>query len=204
MHKVSFEMKRQSVYHIFSNIPQLETDRLILRRLGQRDADDMYDYAHRDDVTRHLTWDPHPNVSYTREYLTYVSEHYRAGDFFDWAVVDRESERMIGTCGFTRFHYETDCAEIGYVIHPAYWGRGIASEAVEAVIRFGFQRLDLNRIEAKFMEGNLASRRVMEKNGMVYEGMMRQSMYIKGEYRNVGICAILRGDFYSWNGNPAR
>ena len=54
------------------------------------------------------------------------------------------------------------------------------------------------------MEGNLASRRVMEKNGMVYEGMMRQSMYIKGEYRNVGICAILRGDFYSWNGNPAR
>ena len=105
---------------------------------------------------------------------------------------------MIGTCGFTRFHYEADSAEIGYVIHPSYWGRGIATEAVDAVIRFGFQRLELNRIEARFMEGNTASRRVMEKNGMSFEGMMRQSMYIKGEYRNVGVCSVLRREYYSW------
>jgi ribosomal-protein-alanine N-acetyltransferase len=198
-------MKRQSVYHIFSNIPKLSTDRLILRKLALSDADDMHDYAHRADVTRYLTWSPHPNISYTREYLAYVSEHYRAGDFFDWAVVDRESDRMIGTCGFTRFRYEADCGEIGYVLHPAYWGRGIATEAVEAVIRFGFQRLELNRIEAKFMEGNIASRRVMEKNGMTFEGIGRQSMYVKGEYHNVGVCSILRDEYYSWstvqNGN---
>ena len=106
-------MKRQTIYHIFSNIPQLTTDRLILRRLTLADADDMHDYAHRPEVTRYLTWSPHPNISYTREYLAYVSEHYRAGDFFDWAVIDRDSERMIGTCGFTRFHYEADCGEIG-------------------------------------------------------------------------------------------
>ena len=191
-------MKRQTVYHIFSHIPRLETDRLLLRALTVSDAEDMYDYAHRADVTRHLTWDPHPNISYTREYLAYISAHYRAGDFFDWAVVDRESDRMIGTCGFTRFHYEADSAEIGYVIHPSYWGRGIATEAVDAVIRFGFQRLELNRIEARFMEGNTASRRVMEKNGMSFEGMMRQSMYIKGEYRNVGVCSVLRREYYSW------
>lgn len=196
-------MKRQTVYHIFSHIPRLETDRLLLRALTVSDAEDMYDYAHRADVTKHLTWDPHPNISYTREYLAYISAHYRAGDFFDWAVVDRESDRMIGTCGFTRFHYEADSAEIGYVIHPSYWGRGIATEAVDAVIRFGFQRLELNRIEARFMEGNTASRRVMEKNGMSFEGMMRQSMYIKGEYRNVGVCSLLRREYYSWNGNIA-
>ena len=195
-------MKRQTVYHIFSHIPQLETDRLILRRMLQSDAEDMYDYAHRSDVTRHLTWDPHPNLLYTREYLAYVSAHYAAGDFYDWAVIDRESGRMIGTCGFTRFHCEADCAEIGYVIHPAFWGRGIATEAVGAVIRFGFQRLDLNRIEAKFMEGTEASRRVMEKNGMTFEGMLRQCMYIKGEYRNVGICSLLRREFYSWKNAP--
>lgn len=191
-------MKKQTIYHIFSHIPQIETDRLILRRMMQTDAEDMHDYACRRDVTQHLTWDPHPSMLYTREYLAYVNAHYAAGDFFDWAVVERESGRMIGTCGFTRFHCEADCAEIGYVIHPAFWGRGIATEAVGAVIRFGFQRLSLNRIEAKFMEGNEASRRVMEKNGMTFEGMMRQSMYIKGEYRNVGICSILRHEFYSW------
>ena len=195
-------MKKQTVYHIFSHIPQIETDRLILRRMLPTDAEDMHDYAHRSDVTRHLTWNPHPSLMYTREYLGYVSAHYAAGDFFDWAVVERESGRMIGTCGFTRFHCEADCAEIGYVIHPAFWGRGLATEAVGAVIRFGFQRLELNRIEAKFMEGNEASRRVMEKNGMTFEGMLRQSMYIKGEYRNVGICSILRHEYYSWENMP--
>lgn len=195
-------MKKQTVYHIFAHIPQLETDRLILRRMLPTDAEDMYDYAHRSDVTRHLTWDPHPNLNYTKEYLAYISAHYAAGDFHDWAVVDREYGRMIGTCGFTRFHCESDCAEIGYVIHPAFWGRGIATEAVGEVIRFGFQRLDLNRIEAKFMEGNEASRRVMEKNGMKFEGILRQSMYIKGEYRNVGVCSILRNEYFSWENTP--
>lgn len=191
-------MKRQTIYHIFSHIPVLETERLILRRMQPTDANDMFEYAHRGDVTLHLTWDPHPDLLYTREYLGYVSAHYAAGDFFDWAVVDRESGRMIGTCGFTRFHCESDCAEIGYVINPAFWGRGIATEAVGEVIRFGFQRLEVNRIEAKFIEENAASRRVMEKNGMTFEGVMRQSMYIKGKYRNVGVCSILRHEFYSW------
>ncbi|MBQ7320786.1 MAG: GNAT family N-acetyltransferase [Clostridia bacterium] len=191
-------MKKQTIYHIFSHIPQLETERLILRRMLVSDAEDMFDYAHRSDVTRHLTWDPHPDIQYTREYLAYISAHYAAGDFFDWAVIERASGRMIGTCGFTRFHCEADCAEIGYVLHPSFWGRGIATEAVREVIRFGFQRLEVNRIEAKFMEGNEASRRVMEKNGMTFEGMLRQSMYIKGDYRNVGICSILRSEYFSW------
>lgn len=195
-------MKRQTIYHIFSHIPTLETDRLILRRMQLSDADDMHEYAKRDDVTRHLTWEPHPSILYTREYLAYVSVHYTAGDFFDWAVVERESERMIGTCGFTRFHCEADSAEIGYVLNPAFWGRGIATEAVGAVIRFGFERLELNRIEARFMDGNEASRRVMEKNGMRFEGISRQSMYIKGAYRDVGTCAILRRDYFSWEHIP--
>ncbi len=193
-----FEMKRQTIYRIFSHIPPLQSDRLILRRMQVGDAEDMYEYARREDVTRHLTWDPHPNLSYTKEYLAYVETHYKAGDFFDWAIIERDSERMIGTCGFTRFHCETDCAEIGYVINPMYWRQGIATEAVGAVIRFGFQKLELNRIEAKFMEDNIASRRVMEKNGMKFEGILRQSMYIKGAYRNVGVCSILRQEFYSW------
>lgn len=191
-------MKREHIFHIFTRIPELETDRLVLRRLCRSDAADMFEYACREDVTTYLTWSPHPNVAYTGEYLSCIEKHYPAGDFYDWAVIERESGKMIGTCGFTRFHAEYDCAEIGYVLNPVYWGRGLATEAVGAVIRFGFQRLELNRIEAKFMQGNAASRRVMEKNGMVFEGMGRENMFVKGEFRNVGVCAILRRDFFSF------
>jgi ribosomal-protein-alanine N-acetyltransferase len=111
-------------------------------------------------------------------------------------VLDSE-DKMIGTCGFTRFDYNNNSGEIGYVINPAYRGRGIADEAVRAVMQFGFETLRLNRIEAKFIEGNSASMRVMEKTGMTFEGYHRSSMYIKGDYRTIGVCAILRDEYFA-------
>jgi ribosomal-protein-alanine N-acetyltransferase len=148
---------------------------------------------------------PHENKAYTYDYLNYLQNRYKTGDFFDWAIVCRQSEKMIGTCGFTRFDFPNNSAEIGYVINPKYSGRGIATEASARVIRYGFEILNLERIECKYIVGNIASRRVMEKNGMTFEGIGRQSMYVKGEYHNVGVCSILRDEYYSWstvqNGN---
>jgi len=190
-------MKREEIYRIFSNIPSLNTGRLTLRRMLVSDTDDMYEYAKLETVTRYLSWRPHPNRDYTREYLQYIGTHYSIGDFFDWGVIHNEDDKFIGTCGFTRFDYNHNCGEIGYVLNPSYWGQGLADEAVREVMRFGFERLGLNRIEAKFMEGNEASRRVMEKTGMTFEGYRRRSMLIKGEYRTIGVCSILKDEFQS-------
>ena len=155
----------------------------------------MFEYASDPDVTRYLTWEPHPDPDYTLRYLAYISTQYRAGLFYDWAVLWKENRQMIGSCGFTQFHYEHNSAEIGYVLNPRYWGRGIAAEAAEAVLRVGFLTLNLHRIEARFMIGNDKSRRVMEKIGMTFEGMQRESMLIKNEYTTVGTCAILAADY---------
>ena len=189
-------MKREEIYRIFSNIPTLQTERLTLRRLMVSDAFDMYEYSKDREVTRYLTWDAHPDVGYTREYLQYLGTHYNVGDFFDWGVILTEEDKMIGTCGFTRFNYESNSGEIGYVINPAYRGRQIAAEAVRAVMQFGFEELRLNRIEARFMQGNDASLRVMEKTGMTFEGYLRSSMFIKGDYKTVGVCSILRDEYF--------
>lgn len=188
-------MKKEFIFRIFSDIPQLETDRLILRKMLVSDSYDMYEYSQRADVTKYLTWQPHPGRGYTKNYLEYVSTRYESGDFFDWAVVEKASGRMIGTCGFTRFNLPSDSAEIGYVINPDFSGRGYATEAVRRVIDFGFNVLGLNRIEAKYMEGNKASHRVMEKVGMTYEGMHRSSMLVFGAYKNIGICSILKNEW---------
>ena len=190
------QVKREDVYRIFSDLPELHTERLTLRRMKVGDSFDMFEYACREDVTEFLLWKPHPSQAYTREYLQFVATHYEIGDFFDWAIIWREQEKMIGTCGFTRFDYNNNMGEIGYVINPLYRGIGVADEAVRCVMRFGFERLKLNRIEAKFMEGNLASRRVMEKTGMTFEGFHRKAMKIKGKYETVGICSILRDEFF--------
>jgi len=190
-------MKREEIYRIFSNIPILQTERLTLRRLMVSDTLDMYEYSKNEEVTRYLTWDAHPDASYTREYLQYLGTHYNVGDFFDWAVVLNSEDKMIGTCGFTRFDYNNNSGEVGYVINPAYRGQGIADEAVRAVMQFGFETLRLNRIEAKFIEGNSASMRVMEKTGMTFEGYHRSSMLIKGSYKTIGVCAILRDEYFA-------
>lgn len=188
-------IKRTDIYKIFTKIPEIETNRLLLRKMLVTDADDMYEYAGKKSVTEYLTWYPHPDREYTRDYLEYLGTRYRVGDFFDWAVTLKESGKMIGTCGFTCFDYADNSAEVGYVINPSYRGREIAPEALHAVMRFGFLTLGLHRIEAHYIDGNDASRRVMEKVGMRFEGVQRESMLIKGEYRDIGICAILKKDF---------
>ena len=189
-------MKKEIIYNIFSKMPTLETERFLLRKLSLDDTDDMFEYANKSEVTEFLTWSPHPDKAFTFDYLAYLQNRYKSGDFFDWAIVYKESGKMIGTCGVTRFFFQHNGAEIGYVVNPEYHGQGIATEVVGRVIRYGFENLALERIEGKFMIENEASRRVMEKNQMMFEGIRRKGMLIKGIYRDVGTCAIIREDFF--------
>ncbi len=188
-------MKPEFITKTFSHMPVLQTERLILRRMSVADAEDMFAYAQMPQVSQYLTWSPHADVCFTYNYLRRVEAQYHRGEFYDWAVVDCLDGRMIGTCGFTSFRAASDVGEVGYVLHPAYWGRGYATEAVRTVLAFGFEKLGLHRIEARFLEGNHASRRVMEKVGMQFEGWQREAILIKGTYCTLGICALLRQEY---------
>lgn len=188
-------MDMSLVKRIFSSIPGLETERLILRKMKRSDAEDMFEYSKDPEVTKYLLWMPHPSVHYTARYLNYLQDRYAVGKFYDWAVVDKATGKMIGTCGFTCFHEEHNSAECGYVLNPGYWGRGIAAEALGAVMKFGFMTIGLHRIECRYMQGNDRSRRVMEKVGMTYEGMMRDAILVGNEYKTVGVCSILASEY---------
>ena len=188
-------MEKESVFKIFSNMPTLYTERLSLRMMHPIDAEDMFDYARRPEVTKYLLWREHTDIEYTRDYLNYISGRYALGSFFDWALIDRESRRMIGTCGFTRIDTANNSAEIGYVLNPDFHRRGFGSEAVRRVLKFGFEELGLQRIEARFMQGNEASLALMKSVGMTFEGYMRDLMLVKGKYRTIGISSILRSEY---------
>lgn len=189
------KMKREKVFEVFSNMPTLYTERLLLRPMHPMDAEDMFDYAKRPQVTRYLLWREHEDISFTRDYLNYIGRRYALGDFYDWAVVERESRRMIGTCGFTKIDTANNSGEIGYVLNPDFHRQGFGSEAVRAVLKFGFEELSLNRIEARFMQGNEASLALMRSVGMTFEGYMRDLILVKGSYRTVGISSMLRSEY---------
>ena len=188
-------MKKEAVFKIFSNMPTLYTERLSLRAMHVIDAEDLFDYARRPEVTEYLLWSEHKDITFTRDYLYYIGRRYALGDFYDWAIIDRESRKMIGTCGFTRIDTANNSAEIGYVLNPDFHRRGFGSEAVRRILKFGFEELGLNRIEARFMQGNEASLALMMSVGMTFEGYMRDLVFVKGSYRTVGISSILRSEY---------
>lgn len=188
-------MDKFDIISCFKEPPTLRTPRLILRKLLKSDAEDMYEYASNPTVSRFLLWDAHPSPKYTLKYLAYLQGRYRAGEFYDWALIDRKSGKMIGTCGFTSFDFQNNSAEVGYVLNPDYWHCGIAAEALFEVLHFAFAVLGLNRVEAKYMLGNEDSRHVMEKCGMTFEGVARDAIFAKGRYISIGICSVLRREF---------
>nr|MBQ4320340.1 GNAT family N-acetyltransferase [Clostridia bacterium] len=197
-------LTRSRIRKVFANIPTLKTKRLTLRKLKPEDSEDMYEYSKIPEVSEYLLWSPHRSEDFTRDYLEQLQDQYRDGYFYDWAVVlpvrDGSSlygvkQKMIGTCGFTSISLDNNAAEIGYVLNPAYWGYGFAPEAVKKVLEFGFEKMNFNRIEARYIVGNDRSLRVMQKCGMTFEGVKRELLYVKGEYKDIGGCAILRREY---------
>ena len=186
-------MKAQ-LQRIFTHIPEIKTERLILRRISVFDAEDMYEYSSDAEVTKYLLWDTHPSLHYTSQYTEYLQKRYAVGDFYDWAVTLRGSGKMIGTCGFSRFLPEYKTGEVGYVLNRSFWGRGYASEALSAVITFGFEHIGLHRIMAVCMAENGASLAVMKKCGLRLEGVGRQSVWAKGKCHDAIVCARLATD----------
>ncbi|MBP3437429.1 MAG: GNAT family N-acetyltransferase [Clostridia bacterium] len=188
-------MKQKSIQEIFTHLPTLESERLLFRPILPEDAEDMYAYSCQENVTAYLLWEAHPDLPYTASYIQYLQERYALGDYYDWAIISKKEKKMIGTVGFTNIDCANNCAEIGYVIHPDYWGCGYATEAAKEILRFGFLTMGLSRISGVCMKENKASLRVMIKCGMQYEGTMRSAIVAKGRRRDVCVAAITREDF---------
>lgn len=145
---------------------EIETARLRLRPFTPEDLDDMYPIYSNPEVVRYVGKGVRTREE-TEIGLFYTIEHYRHG-FGMWAVVDKMDNKTIGRCGLC-FLDRTPEVELGYVLDKPYWGKGLATEASLASLKYGFEEIQLDRIVAIAHPLNLASRRVMEKVGMKYE-----------------------------------
>jgi ribosomal-protein-alanine N-acetyltransferase len=179
---------------VHEDLPDLETDRLVLRRMTLNDAEAVFAYASDPEVTRYVLWDTHRSIQDSRAFLELAISKYDGGGEPDWGIVYKGDHRFVGTCGIVSWEPDHARAEIGYTLSRDYWGRGLAPEAVRAMIYFGFGRMDLNRIEARCIAENTASARVMQKAGMTREGKLRQREFIKGAYRDMELYSILKSE----------
>jgi len=180
---------------IFRDIPAIETDRLILRKLSMRDVNDIFEYASVPEIAKHVMWGHHRNISDTLHFLRAVMQQYQNGLPSPWAMVYKENDKVIGTGGFHVWNLDHRRAEIGYALSQAYWNKGIMTEALKAMIKFGFEHLNLNRIEALCKVQNTASEKVMQKCSMKYEGTLREHIFVKEEFHDLKMYSILRSEF---------
>ena len=190
----------EKVRDTFKCPPELESERLIYKKILPENAQDMYDYSKLEEVTRYLLWTPHISLVQTEKYIKLLQKKYDNGSFWDFGLNYKENGKFIGTCGITSTEDETYTVEIGYVLAPEYWGKGIATEAAMNVMRYCFETFGAKRICGKFMEGNNGSMHVMTKLGMTLEGIYRRSMYVKGDYKTIHVYEITRERFFELHG----
>lgn len=187
---------KKSDLKIFKNIPCLETERLYLSKMTLDDLSDVYEYASDPLVSKYLLWNPHESINDTLVYLRYLQSLYSKAKFYDWGIHLKESGKMIGTCGFTSLDPISNRGTVGYVLNTSYTNKGYASEALKRVVDFAFSVLMLDRLDARYIIENRASKRVLEKCGFIYGGTEQKRMLVKGEYKTIGYSFKLNIDAY--------
>ncbi|NHN31853.1 GNAT family N-acetyltransferase [Paenibacillus agricola] len=177
---------------IFGDLATLETDRTVIRKLKIDDLPDMYAYCSDDVVSQYTTWDTHQTLDDTKRFIEFVWKAYNNHEVAPWGIEDKQTSKLIGTCGFVYWNIAHSRAELGYALSKDFWGQGLMSEVVGKIIDFGWKNMNLVRIEARCHLANIGSARVMEKSGMVFEGILRKHLYTKGEHQDVNMYAIIR------------
>ena len=145
----------------------IETERMILRAWTAEDAPGMFEYAKSPLVGPSAGWAPHKSVADSEEYLKSAIEENET-----WAVTLKPDGRIVGGIGLHTTHVDT-VRELGYVLHPDFWGRGLMTEAAKAVIDFGFTDLQLDGIVVFRNVNNVRSGKVIQKCGFRYDGSLR-------------------------------
>lgn len=177
------------------DMPIIETKRLLLRPIKEGDACDMFAYYQDPLVTQYLSFLPHDDVDQTLHtlracYLPYLKK----GEPQTWGIVFKQTDHVIGTIGFHSM--VDDIAQVGYLLHQAYWNQGIMKEAMMELLRVGFTYTGLRRIEAYYETDHIASAMLLKACGFIEEGCMRaHTMLGDGKYHDMKIAAILKQDW---------
>lgn len=160
----------------------IETERLILRDASVDDAEDMFEYAKLEEVTKYLSWKPHISVKDSEKILEMLGKEAKEKDSYVLkAIVLKENKKMIGTIDARIFGDGLKDAEFGYCLNPKYWKQGYMSEALKAFMKALHKEHGIENVFGSFERENIASKRVMQKNEMYYYETVKRNFKNKGE-----------------------
>lgn len=171
---------------------QLETPRLLLRDFIKSDWQRVHSYASDPEVVRYLPFGPNSEED-TNHFLqrNIKLQRQQPRQHFNLAVTLKDDKQLIGACRISLTNPDKQEGSIGYCFAQQFWGQGYATEAVRKLLDFGFQQLNLHRIFATCYPKNVLSMRVLVKSGMRHEGYLQEYEWVKGEWRDSVLYAVL-------------
>lgn len=175
----------------FSPYPILSTERLLLRELSEDDANEIFFLRSDERVLQYLDRAPAQSVEEAIDFIKKIKDYQHNNESILWGISFKEDKKLIGTICFwniTKEHYRS---EIGYVLHPDHQGKGIMSEALAAVLEYGFITMKLHSVEANIHPKNAPSIKVLERNKFIREGYFKENYFSNGKFSDSAIYSLL-------------
>lgn len=175
----------------FEPFPNLETDRLLLRRVTEEDVKEILELRSNVETMKYI---PRPLLKTKEDALEHIANidaKIETQEGINWAITLKGSPKLIGLLGHYRIQPKNYRAEIGYMLLPEFNGKGIIPEALKEVIKYGFEKMKLHSIEAVIDPANLASERVLQKNGFRKEAHIKENEFFEGRFWDTVIYSIL-------------
>jgi ribosomal-protein-alanine N-acetyltransferase len=176
----------------FNPFPNLETDRLLLRRIDNNDVKEIFELRSDAETMKYIPRPLVKNLDEAIEHLALIDSGIEKNEVINWGITIKGNTKIVGIIGFYRTKHEHYRSEIGYMLLPEIQGKGIATEAVRVIIEFGFNEMKLHSIEANIDPRNIASERVLQKNGFIKEAHILENEYYDGVFLDTVIYSLLK------------
>ena len=175
----------------FNPFPNLETKRLLLRRVVKSDVDEIFFLRSNEEIMKYI---PRPILKTPQDalkHITTIDATMNNNEGINWAITLKNSSKLIGIIGHYRIQPQNYRAEVGYILHPDYHGKGIVPEALKKVLEYGFMEMKLHSIEAVIAPDNAASEKVLLKSGFTKEAHFIENQFYEGRFLDTVIYSIL-------------
>ena len=183
----------------FSPFPILHTERLILRKIDDDDLPVFFKMRTDEAVMKYIDRPRPQNIEELKPFMEQIKTGIAENKDLAWAITLKDSPEMIGQIGFWRNEPANHRGEVGYMLRPQYFGKGIASEALAAVLKYGFNKMNFHSIKGGVAPENAASIHVLEKAGFVKEAHFRQDYFFNGQFLDSAIYCLLKADWEAKN-----
>lgn len=175
----------------FTPFPNLETERLVLRRVNENDANEIFALRSNPETMKYIPRPLAKSIDDALEHIALIDAKIESNEGINWAITYKDNPKLIGIIGHYRIKPEHFRAEVGYMLLPEYYRKGIISEAIKEVVNYGFNEMKLHSIEAIIDPENFGSARVLEKNNFVKEAHLKENEFYEGRFLDTVIYSIL-------------